>query len=78
MGGFLIFIKISYPMKNKEKKYFWKGIKHQISLCCILFFITEWQSIKQNIHEYGDKMSELTNNEGVILCPDCLICHNFN
>ena len=59
-------------MKNRYRKYFWKGIKYQIPLCCIFFFETEWQTIKQNIPEYGNKMSDLTNNTGLILCPNCI------
>lgn len=60
--------------QNKESKYFWRGIKHDIPLCCILFFESVWtKSIKQQISEYGKTMSELTKNQGIILCPDCVI-----
>lgn len=57
---------------NKEGKYFWRGIKENISLCCISFFENEWQSIRKNNKDYGETMYKLTNNEGVILCPNCL------
>ena len=57
---------------NKEGKYFWRGTKENISLCCILFFENEWQSIKKNNKDYGETMNKLTNNAGVILCPNCL------
>ena len=60
-------------MAHTIKKYFWRGIKHNISPCCIIFFENEWQSIKTNIREYGDNMHVITNNQGVILCPECLI-----
>lgn len=58
---------------TKDGKYFWKGIKHKIPLCCTMFFETEWQSIRGHNREYGDTMDKLTNNQGVILCPDCLV-----
>jgi len=63
----------------KERKtnyrWFWKGIKHDISLCCIMFFETAWSDCIQNkIEEYSDTMLKLTDGEqGVILCPDCII-----
>ena len=58
---------------RKEKKYFWRGIKHNISPCCILFFENEWESIRKNNKEYGQTMHKLTNNQGIILCPNCLV-----
>lgn len=58
---------------RKEGKYFWRGIKHDISPCCILFFENEWESIRKNNREYGQTMNKLTNNQGIILCPDCLV-----
>lgn len=56
----------------KEGKYFWKGIKYGISICCIIFFENEWKYIGKNNKEYGSIMHKLTNNEGVILCPNCV------
>ena len=32
-------------------RWFWKGIKHDISLCCILFFESAWSNLK-HIDEY--------------------------
>ncbi len=60
-------------MRKKDGKYFWRGVKHQIPTCCIMFFETEWQSIRKNNNEYGDTMDKLTNNQGVIMCPNCLV-----
>ena len=52
----------------------WHGIKHKISTCCVIFFESAWStSIKKQIPEYSQTMSKLTNNQGVIMCPDCLI-----
>ena len=60
-------------MSNMPKNYFWIGIKHNILPCCIMFFENEWQSIKKNMREYGNHMHIITNNQGIILCPECLI-----
>jgi hypothetical protein len=65
-------------MKNKVGKYFWRGIKHQIPLCCIIFFETEWQSIRKMNKEYGNTMDKLTNNQGVVMCPNCLVTKIMN
>ncbi|MCE2507143.1 MAG: hypothetical protein J4F36_11910 [Nitrosopumilaceae archaeon] len=63
-------------MKERKTNYrwFWKGINHGISPCCIMFFETAWTGyVKNEIGEYTDTMLQLTNNEqGVILCPDCV------
>lgn len=39
-----------------------------------MFFETAWADcIKNEIDEYSETMLQLTNNEqGVILCPDCI------
>lgn len=47
--------------------WFWKGIKHDISLCCILFFESAWSELK-HIDDYDFP----SNNDGVILCPNCV------
>jgi len=57
---------------GKEGKYFWRGIKHDISPCCIMFFENEWDSIRKDNKEYGQTMHTLTDNQGIILCPDCI------
>jgi hypothetical protein len=39
-----------------------------------MFFESVWRtSIKKTIPEYSKTMAELTNNQGIILCPDCLV-----
>lgn len=51
----------------------WTGSECKIKECCIMFYESAWRpSIKYGIAEYGETMHKLTNNEGVILCPDCL------
>jgi hypothetical protein len=60
-------------INKSNNNFFWKGIKHNIPLCCIFFFESGWKSIKNEIGEYAETMDLLTNNQGIILCPDCLI-----
>lgn len=56
-----------------QYKWFWKGISHEIPLCCVMFFESAWtNSIKNEIADYSKTMPDLTNNQGVILCPDCI------
>ena len=38
-----------------------------------MFFENEWDMIRRDNCEYGLTMPKLTNNEGVILCPECII-----
>lgn len=40
-----------------------------------MFFEKEWQSIRKDNKEYGKTMHKLTNNQGIIMCPDCLTNH---
>ena len=68
-----------FPMYNilrPKKEYeieLWTGFKNKIKECCVLFFESAWMpSIRHEIKEYGETMHKLTNNEGIILCPDCL------
>lgn len=57
----------------KEGKYFWRGINYHIPICCVMFFENEWDSIRKENSEYGSLMRKLTNNQGIIFCPNCLI-----
>ena len=64
---------------DKQKlvsNYFKHGLNSNIPICCILFFMYEWQNIKKSIPEYLELMHKITNNEGVILCPDCIVKHH--
>ena len=52
----------------------WLGFRNKISLCCILFYESVWKpKLKNEINEYMDVMYKLTNNQGIILCPECLM-----
>ena len=65
-----------YQYKNEGKGYgeFWKGIKYDVPLCCIIFFEFAWHGIlREDIPEYSEEMCHLTNNAGVIMCPECTI-----
>lgn len=44
------------------------------NLCCIDFYYNVWgTSIRADIPEYSSTMYELTDNRGLILCPECII-----
>jgi len=63
-------------LKSKDSTYleFWTGIRNKIPSCCIIFYETVWlPSLKNQIAEYGKAMTKITDNQGVILCPDCLV-----
>lgn len=49
------------------------GLKYGIKMCCILYFQYPHTVMRYVVPEYYEKITELTNNKGVILCPDCLI-----
>ena len=58
----------------KSEIELWTGIRNEIPLCCVLFYECVWYpSTKNAIGEYAKTMTKLTNNQGIILCPDCLI-----
>jgi len=38
-----------------------------------MFFENEWDTIRKDNEEYGKTMHKLTENQGVILCPNCLV-----
>ena len=65
-----------YRILNKKKDTqieLWIGIRHEIPLCCIMFYESVWRpTIKKKIVDYSKTMSSLTNNQGIILCPDCV------
>lgn len=48
------------------------GIQFGIPLCCLIWFGNVQCTIRATIPEYASTMSKLTNNAGVILCPNCL------
>ena len=53
---------------------FWTGIKNEVPLCCVLFYECVWYpALKKKIDEYAETMTKLTNNQGMIMCPDCLV-----
>lgn len=43
-------------------------------LCCVDFYCNVWcTSIRADIPEYSQTMTQLTDNRGLILCPDCIM-----
>lgn len=58
------------PGKYNE---FWKGVRYRIPLCCILWFVDVHCTKRcKERTEYQRQMSVMTNNTGVVLCPDCV------
>lgn len=57
-------------------RFFWNGVKDGIPLCCVLFFDTVWdgwtERRERDLKEYGSRMHILTDNAGVMLCPECV------
>lgn len=50
------------------------GIKNKIPLCCIIFYESAWlPHIRKKIDEYSEKMWEISEHSGILLCPDCLV-----
>ena len=47
--------------------------KFGFKLCCVDFFWNVESSLRASIPEYSSTMHILTGNQGLILCPDCLI-----
>ncbi len=47
--------------------------KHAIPLCCQIFFGNGRLEIRDEIPQYQSTMHILTNNEGIVMCPDCLV-----
>ncbi len=53
--------------------YFYAGVDEEFSLCCIFFFQYVWSGENRKFFkEYCNTMDVLTNNQGLILCPDCV------
>ena len=67
-----MYVVLKYPKEHEIE--LWTGFQCKIKECCVMFFESAWRpSIKYKIKEYGQTMHRLTNNEGIILCPECLI-----
>ena len=49
--------------------------KFGFKLCCVDWFWNVQSSIRSSIPEYSSTMPKLTNNQGLIICPDCVINH---
>ena len=62
-----------YYGKFHNDRWVMNGFKDGINQCCILFFESAWRTLSDEVPEYSDKMYILTDNAGVILCPDCLV-----
>ena len=52
--------------------YITEGQRYGIRTCCFLFFATYHYELRRFEPEYNDQYV-LCNNEGIVLCPDCLV-----
>lgn len=67
--------KLKIMMRKAEYHYqtiIFQITSNKISLCCQIFFHS-WHNFRKDIPEYGYSMTLLTNNAGIILCPNCII-----
>ncbi|MBS3925895.1 MAG: hypothetical protein KGZ34_04300 [Nitrosarchaeum sp.] len=65
--------------KKIGKGYFYAGVNEGFPLCCIFFFQDVWSG--QNgkfFNEYCDSMDVLTKNQGLIMCPNCVVAKLSN
>lgn len=48
-------------------KYGWvrRGLQYGYPMCCILFFLLEWDDVKVQTPEFGSP-------EGIVRCPTCV------
>ncbi len=61
------------PKEKIGHGYLYAGVEEKFPLCCIFFFQDVWSGEnKKFFKEYCSTMSILTNNAGLILCPDCV------
>ena len=69
-------MKLETARKHDWKVYpsnFWIGMEEGVNLCCILYFQYPHLIMRYAVPEYYEKMVELTNNAGIIPCPEYLI-----
>ncbi len=52
--------------------HFYRGLEHGIKPCCGLFFVTYHMTLRQ-IEPLYNSMVVLTDNGGIIYCPECLV-----
>jgi len=66
------------PRKKIGGGYLYRGIKERFPLCCVLFFIHVWHGENRKFFkEYCSTMDILSDNKGLIMCPDC-VAHKLN
>ena len=59
---------------NDDYMEFFTGFEDDIPTCCVLFYECVWlPSIRIEIPEYSKTMWELSENTGVLFCPECII-----
>lgn len=62
------------PKKKIGRAYFYAGVEEGFPLCCIFFFQDIWCGENRKFfREYCSTMHVLTNNAGLIMCPNCVV-----
>ncbi len=60
-------------LKILDNTFHLYGSQFGIPLCCLIWFYNVNCVLRSTLPEYNQKMSILTNNQGVILCPKHII-----
>mgnify|MGYP006899668626 CR=1 FL=1 len=60
-------------LKVLESCFSTYGRRFGIPICCLIWFGNVNNTLRSTLPEYNETMSKLSNNEGVILCPDCVV-----
>lgn len=60
-------------LKVLESHFSTYGGQFGIPLCCLIWFGNVNCTLRSTLPEYNETMTGLSNNEGVILCPDCIV-----
>lgn len=55
----------------RDKRWFWRGIKHEIPVCCINFFTFAYTDMYDDGLKDGWLIKEL--KQGTVRCPECVI-----
>ena len=66
-------------MRQLKKLYPEIFTDEDIPMCCMIYFgYVHRPYTRAEIPEYHSTMVKLTNNAGIILCPECVINHLQN
>jgi|APSaa5957512535_1039671.scaffolds.fasta_scaffold415498_1 hypothetical protein len=60
-------------LKILERTFTLSASQFGIKECCLIWFYCVDGKLRSTIPEYSETMTELSNNQGIILCPNCVI-----